>query len=27
VDFIPKTNAVTFLDMGHPLRGEHSRQE
>jgi hypothetical protein len=27
VDFRPKTNAVTLLDMGHMLRGEHVQEE
>jgi hypothetical protein len=27
VDFRPKTNTVTLLDMGHTLRGEHIQEE
>jgi hypothetical protein len=27
VDFRPKTNAVTLLDMGHTLRGESIQKE
>jgi hypothetical protein len=26
-DFIPKTNAVILLDMGHTLREEHIQEE